>query len=122
MDDGVLIDDVRKTVIAAPMTRTKETYVIPKGMKTLGYYCFYGNLYIKEVTIPDGIEWVEPHFFGNCANLETVKFYGTRQPPAEGTTYVFKGTTSVKNVLVPENYSGTTFYHIQVNKTLSAVI
>ena len=44
---------------------------IPKGIKSIGDYAFYGAQ-IKRITIPDGVERIGMGAFNDCSNLLTI--------------------------------------------------
>lgn len=49
-----------------------EKVVLPKSLKQLGVYSFYGCDNLTEIVLPDGLEIIGSYAFEECDNLETV--------------------------------------------------
>ena len=47
---------------------------IPEGVYKMSEYAFYGNPYLRRLTIPESVKTSEEHPIQNCENLESVIF------------------------------------------------
>ena len=50
-----------------------ETYAIPDKVKTVYEFAFYGNPYLKEITMNDNVEHILAYAFDECTSLETIR-------------------------------------------------
>lgn len=71
LEDGTV--EIRKYI------GTAETVVIPekingRTVSTIGYSCFYNNMDVKKVVLPDTIVEIEHNAFMYCQELESVNF------------------------------------------------
>ena len=57
-----------------PAGNERKDYDIPEGVCDLSEYAFYGNPYLRKVTIPESVKSSEEHPIQNCENLETIIF------------------------------------------------
>ena len=68
--------------------------------KVTGIDDFFGNEYIREISLPGTIKYIADYTFQNCNNLQTVKL-------GEGISYVshsmFNNCTALKNVSLPNS-------------------
>lgn len=77
--------------------------------KVTGIDDFFGNEYIREISLPGTIKYIADYTFQNCNNLQTVKL-------GEGISYVshsmFNNCTALKNVSLPNSlqYISTTAF------------
>ncbi len=72
-ENGLIINKATKSLLFA-LDKTKETYTIPEGLKSIGCHCFVGCENLKEITIPESIEYLEMMSFFACKNLRKVDF------------------------------------------------
>ena len=49
-----------------------ETVILPLGLKTIGYYAFYGCDNLTNITIPDSVTTIEYQAFCSCDNLTSI--------------------------------------------------
>ena len=94
--DGCVIDTSTKTLVAItanaeiPSDGSVEVLaygvfsghqqadvILPEGVKVIGVRAFYGNGYLKSVSIPHSIEEIQDYVFVNCWSLETIYYNGT---------------------------------------------
>ena len=74
--DGVLFDKDRRSLIAYPAGKRDASYVIPEGVRDLGYNAFDGCEYLTEVTLPDSLSLNESYItwppFLECPSLTAI--------------------------------------------------
>ncbi|MCI8410255.1 MAG: leucine-rich repeat protein [Lachnospiraceae bacterium] len=91
-------------------TKNKKTVVLPKTVKRIEKYAFYGCNKLKNITFPEKLDELAQFSFKNCSSLEYVKF-----PDDAGKTsddfkkriciypLAFMNCSSLKWVYAPEN-------------------
>ena len=104
LDNGVLFNKNKTTLICCPAGKTADTYVIPNSVTTIGEFAFSGCNNLTSITIPENITTIESYAF-DCKNLTTLNFnainctfkliYG---PPNTGI-----GWTNLNNVVIGNN-------------------
>ena len=57
-----------------PAGDERKDFDIPDGIYEFSEYAFYGNPYLRKVTIPESVQSSEEHPIQNCENLETIIF------------------------------------------------
>ena len=57
-----------------PAGDERKDFDIPDGIYEFSEYAFYGNPYLRKVTIPESVKSSEEHPIQNCENLETIIF------------------------------------------------
>lgn len=71
--DGAFFCKEPKRLITYLTTNEAETYTIPDGTCELEYYVFYGNQFLKTISIPDSVEAMDMNPFMGCVSLTTIK-------------------------------------------------
>ncbi len=69
---SVLFTKNKKTLVAYPAAKKDSSYTIPKTVKTVGSYAFYGNTKIKKVSFPKATATLGAYAFSECTKLKTV--------------------------------------------------
>lgn len=69
--DGVLYTKDGKTIYTVPNGKSKVS--IPRGVTTIGDYCFYYSSSISSVSIPDTVTSIGVGAFGDCLSLSSIK-------------------------------------------------
>lgn len=81
--------------------------VIPDGITSIPFSCFYGCESIKTISIPDSVISIEKSAFAHCTGLESITISGSVTVIKN---YVFSNCTSLKSAVigtgVEEIYSG----------------
>ena len=57
-----------------PAGDERKDFDIPDGVYKMSEYAFYGNPYLRKVTIPESVKSSEEHPIQNCENLESIIF------------------------------------------------
>ena len=57
-----------------PAGDERKDFDIPEGVYEMSEYAFYGNPYLRRLTVPESVKTSEEHPIRNCENLETVIF------------------------------------------------
>lgn len=124
VQDGVLFTKDKKTIVAYPTNREKNTYKIPDGTENLGDYSFSYCYSLHEIEIPESIKTVGnycfymtssvvgsikfgknlksigKYCFSNCSGLEGITFTdNTITEIPEGAFHVLDG---VEEFYIPE--------------------
>lgn len=90
---------------------------IPSSITTISGYMFYQCTALTNVTIPSSVTKINGSAFASCTKLATVKYLGENEPTVA--TDAFNSCSAELKVIVPENFSGTTFGSISVSKPYS---
>lgn len=75
--DGVLYTTPyggRVSLHRYPAGDERKDFDIPEGVYEMSEYAFYGNPYLRRLTVPESMKTSEEHPIRNCENLETVIF------------------------------------------------
>lgn len=68
-ENGVLFNKDKSKLIAYPAGKTDEVYVIPEKTKIIDVYAFYMAKYLKDVVIPNDIEYIGEYAFLNTKQI-----------------------------------------------------
>ena len=97
-----LKSEVPYEVIQIPnpdVVRNAERYVIPEGVKEIGWQAFQGCSSLKEVHIPENVTEIGKYAFNGCSSLKEVRI-------PEGVTEIevgaFSHCSSLEKVHIPE--------------------
>ncbi len=71
--DGVLFNGTQSTLIQYPAGKA-GSFVIPKGVTTIGAYAFAGCSGLSNVTVPSTVTNIEKSAFSYCSSLANVTF------------------------------------------------
>ena len=72
LEDGVLYNKDRTTLIHYSMKNPQSEFVVPYGVICLGKHCFYACDNLKKLTIPTSVVRFENNPFSGCTQLEVV--------------------------------------------------
>lgn len=120
LEDGVLFSSDKKELLLYPRAELQSSYTIPNGVERIGSGAFAGSKHLKEVIIPESVEWLhqrcfsgsgllavdipdEVQYMGNsvfqsCASLSEVKLSKRfTQIPIN----TFKKCISLKSIFLP---------------------
>jgi len=70
--DGVLFSKDGKYLYTYPGGKTDESYVIPDGVEKVESSAFYGNSFIKSITIPSSVKSFGYYVFGGSKNITSI--------------------------------------------------
>ncbi len=70
--DGVLFSDDMTTLVAFPPAATKNAYVIPEGVTTIGEYAFLYNKNLVSITFPSTLITIGSSAFSGCDKITTI--------------------------------------------------
>ncbi len=71
-EDGILYNSDKTTLIAYPAARKGSSFTLPKNIKEIGQYAFYGAAELTEADLSSA-ESIMDFAFENCENLKKVK-------------------------------------------------
>lgn len=77
--DGVLFNKDKNELSAYPIGNKRSSYTIPDGVEKIGKKAFYGCRYIESLTIPVSVAEIEASALGNCYDIRTINYLGTRE-------------------------------------------
>ena len=69
LDDGVLYDKTKTTIIHYPINNISKTFIIPNGVICIGKHAFYNCTNLESITIPSSVICIENNVFADCKNL-----------------------------------------------------
>lgn len=69
--DGVLFSKTDKRLVWYPMTDSRTSYEIPRGIRIIGDYAFSNCYSLTEVSIPESVTTIGGSAFSFCTNLTT---------------------------------------------------
>lgn len=92
--------------------------VIEEGVTTIDASAFRGLSSLESITIPASVESIGRYAFQGCASLCYITYLGTIEPTVYSNT--FDVDVSVSSVIVPTDYTGTTFANIPVEKSITS--
>ena len=77
--DGVLFNKDKSELLAYPIGNKRSSYTIPDGVTKIDQKAFYGCRYIETLTIPASVKEIEASALGNCYDIRTINYLGTRE-------------------------------------------
>lgn len=77
--DGVLFNKDKSELLAYPIGNKRSSYTIPDGVTKIDQKAFYGCRYIETLTIPVSVAEIEASALGNCYDIRTINYLGTRE-------------------------------------------
>ena len=83
LQDGVLFDKDKTTLVLYPAGKTETTYTIPDGVTTIGEFVFSHCFNLASITIPDSVTSIGSDAFYYCTSLKDVYYTGTEEQKAE---------------------------------------
>lgn len=72
VDDGVLFNKDKTTLIVYPCGKNAWKYEIPTTVNTIDKYAFYKNENICNITIPDSVTSIKEYTFYDCTKLTAI--------------------------------------------------
>lgn len=76
VNDGVLMADGGKLLVAYPAAKEGESYTVPDGVEEIGGGAFGFAQHLREVVIPDGVLYIDNWAFGH-AKIEKADIAGS---------------------------------------------
>lgn len=70
--DGILFNKGKTMLIKYPLAKKDTEYTIPDTVETILQNSFYGNNYLKNISIPSSVKKIENYAFGRCENIEKI--------------------------------------------------
>ena len=96
--DGVLYDRDQTKLIEVMPGREAETLNMPTTVTDIERYAFWGQTYLKEVTLSPNLGEIPEYAFSNCTNLQKVSIpYSVRKIAAKA----FENCINLGNVTIP---------------------
>ncbi len=97
---GVLYSKDKTRLISYLPRKATENFKIPSTVKEIADYAFFGAKYIKEVTLPAGLEIVPEYCFAN-SNISSVKFESGKKDLLIR-RYAFMNCDNLKSITIPK--------------------
>lgn len=118
--DGILYNKEQTAFLFCPRGRFTEPteFVVPDGVADISGYAFYKNEYIKKVTIPGSINFIEAYVFAEssisevvlCEGVQAVGFFAFCGCSSLEKLVFPKSLTEISQYAFPEDTSGMTIY------------
>ena len=70
--NGILFSKDKTKIVCYPANKKNMSYSIPVSVKVVGVAAFRDCIYLKGITIPDGVTNIEHHAFSNCKSLKSI--------------------------------------------------
>lgn len=99
-EDGVLFSADGKILIAYPLAKETEEYIIPESVSEIYDYAFYYNKNIRNVKMPDSIERIGRNAFAYCESLSDINI---SKSLTEMGAFAFCSCNSLKEITLPDN-------------------
>jgi len=139
--DGVLFDKYRNKIIKYPIGNTRQSYIIPDGVKIIGKSSFFGCYNLTNIIIPESVTNIEDNAFEYCESLTNITipnsvtrigndaFFGcsslTSVIISDGLTSiddgVFCGCTSLTSITIPKSLTSIGYDAFNGCRSLSDV-
>lgn len=116
MEDGILFNKDKTTIIYAFPSKTSKTYTIPSTVTDIGSGAFNNNSVIEELTIPSSVKSIGNNAFQYCNKLKTVHLDAALTSIPDS---AFRGCGSLAEITIPEtvtNIGDAAFYNCNALK------
>lgn len=98
--NGVLYDDEETIIYALMPACEKGAYTVPRTVKEIKGYAFWGNPYLERVVLGGGMYEIPTYAFSNCVNLKEVEI----PLPVHGIgSKAFEDCVNLQTVEIPES-------------------
>lgn len=96
--DGVLYDRDQTKLIEVMPGRDAETLNMPTTVTDIERYAFWGQGYLKDVTLSPNLSEIPEYAFSNCTGLQKISIpYSVRKIAAKA----FENCTNLQNITIP---------------------
>jgi len=68
-ENGILFSKDRSVIVQYPAGINAVSYAVGSQVKTIGRDAFYDNVYLKNITLPEGVTDIQPYAFKGCLSL-----------------------------------------------------
>ena len=72
-DNGVLYTKDKRELLMYPVGKKEREYIIPEGVKIIGFDAFENCYNLEDVKIPNTVIMIYGRAFSNCINLSSIK-------------------------------------------------
>ena len=103
-ENGVLYtkDSWCDMMVLYPQKKMDESYSVPEGVKLIGYCAVIGNVYLKNVTLPSTLSYIDDAAFKDCTQLREINIPSSVEWIADEAFY---GCTKLNKInLSPNNH------------------
>lgn len=97
--DGVLFNKLDKRLVRYPEGLTARKYGVPKGIREIGEYAFYGCDSLKTITLPDTITCIDAYAFCDCWDLMNITLSDKITSIGEG---AFSSCYDLRKITLPD--------------------
>ncbi len=116
--DGILFNKDKTTLIGYPRASSRESYIVPEGVATIGQSAFYSSKNLKIVVLSDCVETLNQSSFQDSKSLEEVILSPNIK---ELPTYLFAECNKLKSVVIPEGVTTIGMYAFLYCSSLESV-
>lgn len=106
-NDGALFDIDKTILYHYPSSNKVVSYEVPGTVRRIGYNAFYGNKYIKSVSIPDEVSVIDNWAFMFCESLEEINIPKNLK---KITGQCFDCCYALKEIVLPEGLTEIDYY------------
>lgn len=71
--NGVLYNKDKTILVSYPLRKKTKAFTIPKTVKKILPYAFYGNKNIENIIVPNGVKTIEEGVFSCCKSVKYIK-------------------------------------------------
>ena len=98
-DNGVLYTKDKRELLMYPVGKKEREYIIPEGVKIIGFDAFENCYNLEDVKIPNTVIMIYGRAFSNCINLSSIKI-------SEKVGYIgdfaFSNCINLKEITIPD--------------------
>ena len=98
-DNGVLYTKDKRELLMYPVGKKEREYIIPEGVKIIGFGAFENCYNLVDVKIPNTVIMIYGRAFSNCINLSSIKI-------SERVRYIgdfaFSNCINLKEITIPD--------------------
>jgi Cohesin domain. len=97
---GVLFDKSGETIITYPAGRSEINYLIPAGVKIIGYGAFNNCTSLTNINIPYSVTSIRNNAFNNCTSLTNINIPDSVMSIGD---WAFSNCTGLTNINIPDS-------------------
>ena len=116
--DGVLYSKDGTKLVYYPSEKTDENYIAPSTVTRICKNAFFGNPYIKNITLSENVNFIESYAFSHLQSINSISFNGTpriwyrfNEADDEDSDWIIDNGSAVYNIQDSvENWKGYWYY------------
>ncbi len=98
-ENGVVFSTDGTQLLSYPMAAEATTYIVPDTVQVIGANAFYGNMYLENIILPEGLIKIEDRAFRSAKALKSVVIPKTVQVID---AYAFDNVKSLESIVFEE--------------------